>query len=52
MTCVSASREILSRYLALRSFNDITHSCRIIDFIALMAAITLLLAHLDDHHIT
>ena len=52
VTCVSASREILSRFLALRSFNGITHSCRIIDFIALMAAMTLLLAHLDNQHVT
>lgn len=51
VTCVSASREILTRFLALRSFNGFMPSCRIIDFIALMAAMTLLLAHLDCQHL-
>ncbi|KIY01401.1 uncharacterized protein Z520_02953 [Fonsecaea multimorphosa CBS 102226] len=51
ITCVNASREILTRFIALRSFNDIASSCRIIDFLALMAAITLLLAHLDSYHL-
>ncbi|QIW96759.1 hypothetical protein AMS68_002277 [Peltaster fructicola] len=46
MTCANASREILTRFLALRAFNGIASSCRIIDFIALMAALTLLLSHL------
>lgn len=50
ITCVNASREILSRFIALRSFEGVAYSCRTIDFIALMAAMTLLLAHLDSHH--
>ncbi|KAG2412312.1 hypothetical protein HFD88_009869 [Aspergillus terreus] len=49
ITCVNASREVLSRYIALRSFNRIAYSCRTVDFIALMAAMTLLLAHMDSH---
>lgn len=49
ITCVNASREMLSRFIALRSFNGIAYSCRIVDFLALMAAMTLLLAHLDSH---
>ncbi|KAK5988545.1 Dehydrocurvularin biosynthesis regulator [Cladobotryum mycophilum] len=49
ITCVNASREVLTRFIALRSFNGIAYSCRIIDFIALMAAMTLLLAHLDSN---
>ena len=49
ITCVNASREVLTRFIALRSFNGIASSCRIVDFLALMAAITLLLAHLDAH---
>ncbi|KAF2496439.1 hypothetical protein BU16DRAFT_609429 [Lophium mytilinum] len=49
ITCVNASREVLSRFITLRSFNRIAFSCRIIDFLALMAAMTLLLAHLDSH---
>ena len=48
MTCVSASREVLSRFVTLRSFNGIAYSCRTVDFLALMAAMTLLLAHLDS----
>lgn len=48
ITCVNASREILVRFIALRNFNKIGSSCRIVDFIALMAAITLSLAHLDS----
>ncbi|EDU47224.1 C6 zinc finger domain containing protein [Pyrenophora tritici-repentis Pt-1C-BFP] len=49
MTCVNASREVLSRYITLRNFNRIAYSCRTVDFIALMAAMALLLAHLDCH---
>lgn len=41
---------MLSRFIALRSFNGAAYSCRTIDFIALMAAMTLLLAHLDSRH--
>lgn len=48
LTCANASREVLSRFITLRSFNGMTHSCRTIDFLALMAALTLLLAHLDS----
>jgi hypothetical protein len=49
ITCVNASREVLSRFITLRSFNQIAYSCRTIDFLALMAAMTLLLAHLNSH---
>ncbi|KAL1311901.1 hypothetical protein AAFC00_001972 [Neodothiora populina] len=49
VTCVNASREVLLRFIALRDFNKVDCSCRIVDFLALMAAITLLLAHLDGH---
>lgn len=48
ITCANASRELLSRFNALRSFNGVAYSCRTVDFLALMAAITLLLAHLDS----
>ena len=50
ITCINASRDILSRFTTLRSFNGISYSCRIIDFLTLMAAMTLLLAHLDGRH--
>lgn len=48
MTCANVSREIISRYITLRGFNQVAYSwsCRIVDFLALMAAVTLLLAHL------
>nr|AHV78250.1 ResR2 [Sarocladium zeae] len=49
ITCVTASREVLSRFIILRSFNQVAYSCRTVDFLALMAAMTLLLAHLDSH---
>lgn len=51
MTCANASREIVLRFNTLRGFNQIAYSwsCRIVDFLALMAAMTLLLAHLDSH---
>ncbi|KAJ6019310.1 hypothetical protein N7522_001377 [Penicillium canescens] len=49
ITCVNASREILSRFIMLRRWNQVAFSCRTIDFTALMAAMTLLLAHLDSH---
>ncbi|PLB44870.1 hypothetical protein P170DRAFT_391292 [Aspergillus steynii IBT 23096] len=49
LTCVNASREVLSRYSSLRSFNRIAYSCRTVDFLALMAAMALLLAHMDGH---
>jgi hypothetical protein len=50
VTCVNASREVLTRFITLRSFNGCAHSCRTVDFLALMAAMTLLLAHLDSYH--
>ncbi|KAH8701947.1 hypothetical protein BGW36DRAFT_263745, partial [Talaromyces proteolyticus] len=49
ITCVNASREILSRFVMFRSFNQSTFCCRMVDFFALMAAMTLLLALIDSH---
>ncbi|KAL1907577.1 hypothetical protein Sste5344_006591 [Sporothrix stenoceras] len=49
ITCVSASREVLTRFLSLRSFKQVTFFCRCIDFFALLASMTLCLAHLDSH---
>lgn len=48
-TCVNASREVLSRFIMFRSFNRVAYCCRAVDFFALTAALTLLLAHLDNH---
>ncbi|KAK8077828.1 hypothetical protein PG996_003998 [Apiospora saccharicola] len=47
-TCVNAPRELLTRFTALRSLKETAYSCRTVDFLALMAAITLLLAHLEE----
>lgn len=51
ITCVNASRELLSRFVAFRQFNynAATIYCRTADFLALMASMTLLLAHIDSH---
>jgi hypothetical protein len=49
ITCVNAAREVLSRFLMFRNFNRFAFSCRSFDFFCLMAAMTLLLAHLDGH---
>lgn len=46
ITCVNASREMLSRWIVLRNSSRVACSCRSVDFVALMAAMTLLLAHL------
>ncbi|KAF5014541.1 hypothetical protein F66182_14429, partial [Fusarium sp. NRRL 66182] len=48
ITCVNASREVLSRFLTLRGSTGIAYTCRTVDFLALMTALTLLLAHLNS----
>lgn len=50
ITCVNASREILIRFIAHRIFNPMSSCSRPVDFFALLAAMTLLLAHIDAHH--
>jgi hypothetical protein len=49
MTCVNSSREILSRLIMFHSFNRIGFCCCTIDFFGLMAAIALLIAHVERH---
>ncbi|CAI7652586.1 unnamed protein product [Penicillium viridicatum] len=49
IACASASREILSRQIAIRTFNPVTAGCRMGDFIALIAGMTLMLAHILSH---
>lgn len=46
IACVNSSREVLSRFILLRDFNQTASSCRFANFLGLMAAITLVLAHL------
>lgn len=48
--CVNASREILTRFITHRSFNPASTCSRPVDFFALLAAMTLLLAHLDSQY--
>jgi hypothetical protein len=48
-TCINASRELLTRCIAFRSFNNLMTACRTADFLALMAGLTILLAHMDSH---
>ncbi|KAH8819331.1 hypothetical protein F5884DRAFT_864887, partial [Xylogone sp. PMI_703] len=47
-TCTYASREVLSRFITFRSIVRIVFCCRIVDFCAFTAAMTLLLAHLKE----
>lgn len=47
--CINSAREILSRFSMFHSFNRIAFSCRTVDFFGLMAATTLLAAHVDSH---
>ncbi|KAJ5722397.1 hypothetical protein N7488_000432 [Penicillium malachiteum] len=49
ITCVNSAREVLSRFIMFHSFNRIAFSCRTIEFMGLMAAITLLIAHIDGN---
>lgn len=49
MSCTNASREILTRFIAYRRFQGDATCHRALEFLALMAAMTLILAHLDSH---
>lgn len=49
LTCVTASREVVSRFITFRSADRIAFWCRTMDWFSLMAAMTLLIAHLDGH---
>ncbi|KAJ0415700.1 hypothetical protein BJY00DRAFT_304727 [Aspergillus carlsbadensis] len=51
-TCVNASREVLSRYIAFRAFNRVAFSGRIADFFALTAALLLLVGHIRQHSLS
>ena len=50
VACTTASRELLIRFASFSTFDRVTTCCRPAAFLALMAALTLLLAHLDSHH--
>lgn len=49
LASINASRELLTRYIMLRSHNRVASSCRSVDFFAMTAAMTLVISHLDGH---
>lgn len=49
VTSTHASRELLTRFVMFRSFNPVAYCCRSVDFFALSASLTLVIAHLDGH---
>ena len=46
-TCLKASREMIYRYLAIRSVENSSLCCKVVDFAALTATVTLLLGLLE-----
>ena len=49
ITAVTASREILARFIAFRTSNPAHFYCRGTDFLAFIATTALCLAHIDSH---
>jgi hypothetical protein len=49
IACINASREVLTRVISFRTFNPITACCRMGDFMALIAGMSLMLAHIVCH---
>ena len=49
LACVTASRELLTRFIFIRSLSSVASMCRAMDFFALISAMTLVMAHLDSH---
>ncbi|KAI8711259.1 Zn(2)-C6 fungal-type domain-containing protein [Fusarium sp. LHS14.1] len=49
ITCVNSSREVMLWFIGFRSIQSVAFYCRAIDFFALIASMTLLLAHIDSH---
>ncbi|KAJ5240291.1 hypothetical protein N7468_004910 [Penicillium chermesinum] len=49
VTCVNASREIMTHFISHRTFNPMSSCSRPVDFFAFLAAMTILLTHLDAH---
>lgn len=47
--CATASREILSRYLRIQESSLVVHTYMLVDFFTLIAAMTLLVLHIDNH---
>jgi hypothetical protein len=53
IACVNASRELLTRVILFRDFTRhmVSVYCRMADLIALMAGMSILLAHIDSHRL-
>lgn len=53
IACVNASREVITRIIAFRHFTRhmVSVYCRMGNFMALMAGMTILLAHIDSHRL-
>jgi hypothetical protein len=51
-SCLKASRDVMYRYLALRQVSTTTFCCKVIDFGALLATVTLLLGLLQLPQVT
>nr|WHS04495.1 transcription factor [Phaeosphaeriaceae sp. CF-150626] len=49
LASINASRELLTRYIMLRSLNRVASACRSVDFFAITAAMTLVMSHLGVH---
>lgn len=48
-TCVSASRQILTIFITLRIYTPVPVYCHVAEFLALIAGMTLIFAHLHSH---
>jgi len=51
LTALTASRELLSRFIVFRNLNHVSSCCRSAEFKAFTASVALLLAHLDGHRL-
>jgi hypothetical protein len=49
VACLMASREILRRYNSYRGAKPALSCCRPLDFVALLAALTVMVAHMNSH---
>lgn len=50
ITCINASHKLLTQKIAIYTFNPVATCSYIADFIALIAGITLMLAHIMSHY--
>lgn len=49
VACINASRDLLHRYMGLRTFSSVSYRCHSMDLFAMTASMTLLVAHLDGY---